>query len=359
MIRYQQTSKRRGAMAVFLCIMLVPLLAAVALALDFGYVMYIQANMQRVADQAALAGVRDLVPNPDGSQDLDDVKTTVQNYVLMNTDDRFQISTEDIEIGRYDPTTIYQSVDLLQTGIFDTVRVHFRRDDTTNQSVSLFLARMFGHDIANVSVTAAAVLQKAQLLPEGSDILPIAIPIDTWNVTQQNVPWTIYGDGQIFDEYGNQLNGNWGTVDIGSASNSNADIKDQILNGLRQSDLDMLYQYNLISTTDHIDSQAPMWVNGDTGLSAGMKSSVQEVHGHTKLIPIYDVTSGASGGQLDIHIINWGVVEVVDSTWNGGQNSSITVRKAYMFDGDLRPNPDLSDFVEIIEAAYTTPVLVQ
>ena len=346
-------------MAVFLCVILVPLLGVVALGLDFGYLMYLQASMQRVADQAALAGVRDLVPNPDGSQDVEAVKATVQEYILMNTSDRFQIDENDIEVGRFDPGTIYQSVDLLQTGIFDTVRIRFRRDGNTNPSVSLFLARLFGYDLANVSVISAAVLQKAQFMPEGSDILPIAIPVDTWNLAQQNVPWTIYGDGQIYDEYGNQLNGNWGTVDIGSASNSNSDIKDQILNGLRQSDLDMLYQYNLISTTDHIDSQDPMWVNGDTGLSAGMKSSVQEVHGHTKLIPIYDVTNQAGGGQLDIHIINWGVVQVVDSVWNGGQNSSITVKKSYRFDGDLRANPDLSDLVNIIDAAYTSPVLVQ
>ncbi len=355
--RLNSGKNRRGSLAVLLCFLLLPLLALVALSIDYGFILFVKTDLQRTVDQAVLAAVRDLEPNSDGTQDLVKVKETIRHFVRRNLDEQFEILDSDIEIGRFDPATVYGSLDILDDGIFDTVRVTIRRDDLANASVSMYFARLFNTDQSAVTATATAVLQKAKLLSPGSDILPMSIPLDVWEAQGQNHSWSIYGDGKMQDQYGNSIPGNWGTLDVGSSSNSTADINDQILNGLRQSDLDALYANNRIPTNETIDSQQPMWLNGDTGLSSGIKQSISVSHGAKKLIPIYNQSSGWGGG-LELHVVKWGVVEIVDSNWKGNKNTYVKIRKSFIYDGDLRPQSDLSNTTDVIDAAYTTPILV-
>ena len=97
-----------------------------------------------------------------------------------------------------------------------------------------------------------------------------------------------------------------------------------------------------------------MDLNGDTGLSAGIKTAVYESQGKSKLMPIFDVFS-EKGGNLDFHIVGWGVIQIVDSSWQGSRNSAVMVKKSYLYDGDLRPHHDLSNTGDIIDRAFTTP----
>ena len=101
-------------------------------------------------------------------------------------------------------------------------------------------------------------------------------------------------------------------------------------------------------------------MQGDTGLLAGLKQSVEAIHGQTRLVPIYDTNSGAGGNNLEYNVVSWGVVKVVDSYWQGGsKHTNLTIAKAYDYQGELRPNPDLSDTTWNVEGAFTTPVLVE
>jgi hypothetical protein len=349
---------RRGNIAVLLCFLLPPLLSLVALAVDYGFLLYIRTELQRAADQAAIAAVRELEPTADGFQDLDRVRATVREFVELNSDSDFTVLDSDIEIGRFDPTTIYTSVDILDNGIFDTVRVSLRRDDLANSSVSLFFARLFGSDTADVSATATAVLQKAKLLTPGTDILPFAIPVNVWDSKPHDELWSIYGDGRLEDQFGNQIPGNWGTLDIGSQSNSASDLVDQINHGLRQQDVDALYGDGTIPNPDYIDSQLSISLNGDTGLSSGLRSAVQSAHGTRKIAPIFSTFTG-QGGSVEYQVVKWGVVEVVDSRWNGNNKTYVEIKKAYIYDSDLRPHPDLSNTTDVIDSAFTSPVLVE
>lgn len=349
---------RAGTVAVLLCFLLVPLLGLLALSVDYGFLLYVDCNLQRVADQAALAAVRELEPESDGYQDLAKVRQVVREYVELNAGEGFVVRDQDIEIGRYDPATVYNSFTILNSGIFDTVRITVRRSDLSNTSVTLYFARIFGNDKANVNASATAVLQKARYLEPGSDILPIAVEKDIWDSQTQFETWSVYGDGRIENAQGDTIPGNWGTLDIGVASNSTNALVDQINNGLRQEDLDALHRSGSISDSDHIDSDRSMWLNGDTGFSSGIRESIQASHGKKKLVPIFDHSHGHGGG-MDYRIVGWGVIEIVDSAWQGSKNSRVEIRKSYTYDSDLRPHPDLSETTEIIHAAYTSPVLVQ
>ena len=113
--------------------------------------------------------------------------STARAFAQNNLEDAsFQIADADIEIGRFDPATIYSSVSLLNDGTFDAVRVTLRRDGSTNPLVPLFFARALGRDSSAVTASATAVLQKAELLLEGADVLPFATPKDLWDSMAEN-----------------------------------------------------------------------------------------------------------------------------------------------------------------------------
>ena len=142
----RQQSERRGAIAVFTAILLVPLLGMVAFAVDYGYLLKKRADLQRAADAAVLAAVRDLVPDANGIQDLAKVRATLRQYADLNIQEieNFQVLDADIQIGRYDPESVYDNFTIVDWGTFDTVRVTLRFDKQANSPVSLFFARLLG-----------------------------------------------------------------------------------------------------------------------------------------------------------------------------------------------------------------------
>ena len=341
-------------------VLTVPLLGMVAFAVDYGYILKIRTDLQRTADAAVLAAVQNLVPSADGTQDLAAVRSTLRSYAMSNNDASFQILDSDIEIGRYDPATVYSNLTLLSTGTFDTVRVTVRRDSTANDPVSLFFSRVLGMDEAPVTASATAVLQKASSVDPGADVLPFAMPVDVWEAREPGDEWNLYADGKLKDTLGNEIPGNWGTLDIGPTSNSSADINDQILDGLEQSDLDALYAEGRIPDDTHVGGNTPTWMNGDPGLSTGIKQSVMQIHGETRLVPIYDTLSGPLvGANREFRIVRWGVVRVLDSNWSGSKHTRVMIRKSHTYDGDLRPHADLGETDDVIENAFTSPVLVE
>jgi len=355
-----QTANRKGAIAVTAAILMIPLLGMVAFAIDYGYLLTKRANLQRAADSAALAAVRDLVPADDGSQDASAVRAAVKQYAASNINDvtGFTVLDSDIEIGRYDPTTVYGNFTILNTGTFDTVRVTLRRDANANSPVPLFFARIFGMVDSDVRATGTAVLQKGSILEPGVGVLPFSIPKADWDATNPGDIWSIYGDGSMEDDSGGTIPGNWGTSDIGDANNSTSDISDQILNGLRQKDLDALHADGRIPTSTHIDSSIASYLNGDPGLSSGMKAAVQAIHGQTRLIPVYDTVT-AHGANLEFHVVGWAVCRVIDSNWNGAKKTYVKVKKSFAYDGVLRPQADLGDTTKVIDGAFTSAVLVE
>lgn len=397
-----KAKKRQGVVAVILCILFVPLLILLAFSIDYGYLLFIRTDLQRGVDQAVLAAARDLTPDAHGIQDLDQVRARVREYVALNLGDDFTVADDDIEIGKYDPDTIYGDLEILGTGPFDTVRVTVRRNDETTSSVSLYFARLFGRTHADVAAVSTALLPPAKLLGPGTGVLPFGINKTWWDQVDYGDVVTIYGSGRItsngFDSdsfassnssgngvgnsarfYGggngngnsgggngnsgggngtSTVAGNWGTLDIGPTSNSTADLKYQILNGLSQSDLDSLYQQGVIPTNEYIDTSLDVDLNGDTGLSAGIKHALEDIIGHTRIAPIYSSHVG-HGGNLEFHVTGWVSVTMVDADFNGANNSKVEVQKSYLYDEHLRPATDLASPGEVIEGAYTAPILIQ
>ncbi len=353
-------NNRRGAVAAFVALLLIPMLALVALAVDYGYILVVRTDLQRAADHAALAAVQELIPAADGTQDEQAARDKVREFSRYNTGDaNFSVRDADIEIGRYNPTNVYNNFQILQNGTYDTVRVTLRRDDVSNSPVSLFFARIIGITESQITASATAVLQKGSYLPPGADVLPFAVPQHSWDTQGAGDSWSIYGDGRLEDDTGAAVPGNWGTLDIGSASNSTSELADQIRNGLTQADLTALHSTGTISSDEHIDAGQTISLNADTGLSSGLRYAVTDSHGTTKVVPIFDTVSDDGGNNVMFEVVGWGVVEVVDSHWAGARNTRIEIRKSFMYDGDLKAQPDLGSTTGVIDGAFTSPVLVQ
>ena len=360
MIKYHQVRhERRGTILVLVALLAVPLLAMVALTVDYGYLLTVQGDLQRTADCAALAAVQELTPDETGFQDLAAVRAAVREYAAENLGSSFTVLDSDITIGRYDPDTVYSNLTLLNTGIYDTVRVKLRRDSSANSQVPLFFAKVIGSQSSGVTASGTAALQKGRYLLPGADVLPVGVPKTEWDSLSDGDTWVIYGDGKIEDLSGNSIPGNWGTLDIGSENNSTSDLGDQIVNGLHQSHLDALQADGRINTNEYIDTQQATWLQADTGISSGLKSYVQQIHGQNRVLPLYEALSNDGGNNLEFKITKWGVVKVVDSRWNGNKNTYIKVQKAYIYESKLRPHPGLSGFEEVIAGAYTTPTLIE
>ena len=376
--------QRKGTMAVLVAFLLVPLIALIAFAVDYGFLLYIKANLQRVADQAVLAAVQDLVPNSNGIQDLTTARNTVIEYVQRNLGDDFDVNQSDIEIGKFNPDTIYSSVEIFsptsgssgngngngrgngrgngnsasdESVLADTVRVSLRRDSLANKSVSLYFARIFGREEADVSVTSTAILQRARFITPGTELLPIAISEEAWDNLQSGDEASVYGD-RITDNNGNNVSGNFGTVNIGPASNSTRELRDQIDNGLSENDLQSLHNQGVIQSPNFIDSQIPLTVQADPGLSAGIRRSIEAAESSIRLIPIIESFSG-KGGNAEARIVRWGVVEVGDSQFKGSNNTFVNIKRVFGYNSLLSANPDLSDTSDVIEGAYTSPALVE
>ena len=355
----QKISQRReGAVSIFMSMLLVPLLFLLAFSIDYGFLLHRETDLQRVADQAVLAATRDLVPASNGYQDLDKVKATLRDYVEMNLGSEFIVSDNDIEIGRYNPATVYTGVELLSDGILDTVRVTLRYDSSANGSITLYFAKLLGHEKAAVIASSTAALQKGAYMAGGADVFPFVIHQTAWGEIAQGEMMTIYGDGRLEDGAGNAIPGNWGTVDIGAESNSQSALSSQIEHGLTQDDVNSLYQQGRIATNEYIDASQTIDLNGDTGLSAGLKHALSAVEGQTRIAPIYSATS-SHGGNLEFTIVGWGSVKVLDSQLKGGKKSYVKIEKSYLYDENLRPKSSLSDSSGLIEGAYTTPTLLE
>lgn len=353
--------KRKGAVAVLAAILMIPMMALVSFAVDYGYLLQRRTELQRAADTAVLSALQDLVPDDTGFQDLTVVKARLRQYVEENLTqlDHFHLYDADIEIGRFDPATVYTNFTILKDGIFDTIRVTLRRDGGSNPQVNLFFAPILGINSAPVVVTATGVLQKPVYLPPGADILPFAIPQSEWDSLNKGDVWSIYGDGSIVDDLGNSVPGNWGTLDIGDKSNSSADLKDQIRNGLRQSDLDALAGDGRIPSSQHIQADSAFSANGDTGVSGTVVETVLEEVGKTKLVPVYDTVTKLKGSAVEYHIVKWAVVEIVDAYLEGNKKSYVKVKKSHGYIGTLEAHPDLTNVNNLIDDAFTTPVLVK
>jgi len=118
--------------------------------------------------------------------------------------------------------------------------------------------------------------------------------------------------------------GNRGTVDIGGQNNSTADLSRQVRHGIsRQDFLDL-------GKPLEFDQNGILTLNGDTGISAGIKDDLASIIGQKRMIPIYNTVSG-NGNNAMYTIVRFEGVRILDVKLTGSMTTKrVTIQPAKM-----------------------------
>jgi Flp pilus assembly protein TadG len=351
--RYDTRCNRRGTVIVLSAVMMVVVIGIAAFTVDFALVNVTKGQVQNAADSAAHAAMQELISG------LGPGATRTSNYAASEAEDaatemtaRFrsgdikstQLSAErDVRFGCRSWNSTTNKWDLQwEVSPYNMVEVTVRRTAAANAPLGAVFAQIIGHNSFDVEARAVASIAPTTgfYLPEDStasiDILPIALDLTTWNsllAQIYNQTNSGFSDQHRYDSTtGNVSNsadgvpevniypdansampsGNRGTVDIGSPNNSTADLKRQIQNGINASDLDWFPDGELRFNDDGL-----LFLNGDTGISAGIESALKSIIGHVRAIPIFIEVSGP-GNNAQFTITRFVGVRIMAVKLTGG-----------------------------------------
>ena len=348
---------RGGTITIFAALMSIVVLGMVAFCVDIGYVLSAKEELQRSADAAALAAAWEYgqrLADGDNTTDAANFARTVaqtcvtQNPVAGKTvsvDANSANSTEgDITFGYINDVTVAgSSFSTANANLFNAVRVRVNRNDQANGRVPFFFARVFGLTGQDLEAEATAAIVRNmsgyQTPADGSniDLLPYALDVETWNAMLAGTGPDVYSwnpdskqigigsDGyremNLFPQ-GTGSPGNRGTVDIGSGNNSTADIARQILYGVSPADL--AYHGGSLE----FNSSGTLELNGDTGISAGVKDELAAIKGQPRTIPIFSQVVGP-GNNAQYTIVKFVGIRIMAVKLTGSQSQKhVTIQVA-------------------------------
>ena len=313
----RHSTRRSGSVAVLALCLMVTLLGILALAVDIGYLSCVSAELQRTADAAAIAGAWRLMEQersgtPIDSNALAEIAATASRFALFNQVARgaITLAPADTDIGQLAyPFTAQSTMSYANSGLFNAVKIRVRKTSEAdgNGPARLFFARFLGFNSCDLQREATAAFVnnfKGFRAPSDGtnlEILPFALDKETWEwviagLTTDQYCWdpdaqrVLTGSDGVPEAnlypQGTGSPGNRGTVDIGPANNSTADICRQIRHGISESDLAAL------GGKLEFDETGRLYLNGDTGISAGVKDDLASIVGQTRIIPIFTEVSG-------------------------------------------------------------------
>jgi len=353
MIRhFQQTQQTRSGISVVMgALLLVMLFGFTAFAVDIGYITLTRAELQKTADAAALAAVIEMhegygpAATITDAQVLANAQQAAADVAAQNRGGGLPAvyleGTRDVRLGnvQWDQAT-GAWVETWDTPPYNLVEVTLRRDQVGSPNgdrpLDLFFAPILGNAQASVVVRSKSAMKPGSGIRKipgvNVGVLPITIDVETWeafinsdSIGQDNFSYndqtgavTSGSDGvreiSIYPTGDQSLPpGNRGTVDFGHAGNSTADIKRQILYGLNDSDLEFLGgELNF--------DDLPMEINGDTGLSAGIKAQLEAIKGQPRLMPLFSQVSGP-GNNAWYTIVKFVPIRIVEVKLTGKPSS--------------------------------------
>lgn len=323
------SQSRRGAAAVLGLALIISLVVLMAVTMDYGYIAVSQAELRRSADAAAMSAaweMYDQVVENGGNAGSQHAIASAASIAAQGNSIGGQaptIANDDVEMGFYDlnrPGVLAAAGDAGP----NAVRITLRRQDAVNGKVNLFFGALTGRDTQSLHASATAALFSAiEGFYEPGDssttinILPIALDLPTWNEVLAGQGEDNYrfdgtkvqsgGDGIVecnLYPKGNGSPGNRGTVDIGSANNSTRDLSRQILHGISKQD------FIDLGMPLTFDGNGELGLNGDTGISAGIKDELADIIGEKRIIPIFESVSG-NGNNATYKIVKFEGVRIL------------------------------------------------
>lgn len=366
-----KSTSRRGAISVLAALLIIVLLGTIAFCIDVGYVLTAKEELQRTADATALATCWEYAKQLSNGNTSDAAtmaaRTTAGEYAAHNnvTHAPLLLSTNagndpagDVVFGYV--SDLNAGADNFQTGnanLYNSARVRVRKDSSINNEVPYFFARVFGlqGQVLRAEATAAVVRDVSgfQTPADGSnlEILPFALDLDTWNNWMNGSgtdDWSWDPDSKQVSSGGDgkrEVNlypqgtgspGNRGTVDIGGANNSTSDISRQITHGVSPGDMQALQNSG---RQLEFNADGKLDLNGDTGISAGVKDELASIVGKPRIIPVFSKVVGP-GNNAEYTIVKWQGIRIVDVKLTGPMSKKhVTIQAAPIVSKGVVPSP--------------------
>ncbi len=371
-----QLRDRRGNVLVLSAVMMVIMATLLAFAVDLGYINVARTELQRAADSAALAATWELIDDEvtnsiDLSSEISSARDVAAAYAARNLVTAAAPSVDantsnnasgDVVVGYIadprDSTSPMVYTDLNQS---NAVQVRIRKEAAINGQAPYFFARVLGLESVAAQASATAAVLKDfsgfRIPDDGSnlDVLPFALDKQTWDGllagggtdtyrwddASQSVSAGLDGVREV-NLYPQDTGapGNRGTVDIGGANNSTSDIARQITDGVTQADLDH------IGGELKLNDQGTLTLNGDTGISAGVKDDLASIIGEPRLIPIFESVTGP-GNNAQYTIVQFAGVRIMYVKLTGSNSSKkVMIQPCKMFvNGGIPGASGTSQFV--------------
>jgi Flp pilus assembly protein TadG len=376
-------------MAVLTAVLLVFLLGCVAFAVDLGYIIAARAQMQNAADAAALAGASQLLDpsilsgtpsqNTAINTAMTNVRTQAQAFALSNPCFRAALALDgntsntaggDIVCGfmtnPYDRTQTIAPTDPTVGPAPNAVQVKIHHDGMRNGSLSLFFGRVLGMSTADLQATATASYQANvtgfKVSAPGYStckLLPFTLDVNVWNnvvagsgpdlFTRNTSTGAVTSGSDGIHECklyplsngngngngsGGLPPGNFGTVDLGAPNNSTSDISRQILYGPNANDL----SYFPNNTIQLDPTTNTLILQGDTGISAGVKDELASIIGQPRIIPLYSSVSGP-GNNARYTIVAFAGITITEVVLTGSLSSKhVTIQPCFVIDPNAVAN---------------------
>lgn len=349
----RQQKKREGAVLVLSAIMLFVMLAFLAFTVDTGYLASTKGEIRRSADAAAIAGCWELFEGLGQGKSQAECQPAViaeaAQYAslnaIANTSPSLsnQLNSPGVAVG-YLPSITSQTLSTNSSLPFFAVKVAVQKSAQLNGEVPYFFGKIFGDSGRAIEASATTVMARnisGFSTPDNCndtlDVLPFALDLQTWNTISANTATDAFsynpttgvvssgGDGirevNLYPQ-GTGSPGNRGTVDIGGANNSTADIARQIVYGISESDIQAL------GKDLKFNADGTMNLNGDTGISAGVKDELASIIGQPRIIPIFSTVSG-NGNNANYTIVKWVGVRILKVTLTGAlSKKAVTIQPA-------------------------------
>lgn len=330
---------------VLAAVLMVVLMGFLAFAIDLGKLYVARGELQRTADAAAIAAAWELIdptaltgsPSPARTYALARQRAQQMadlNQVLLSSP---EIAYDDVQFGYMaDPTSPTCEFDTSGTNPSNAVRVIIRRTAAQNGEIPFSFARVFQRSSAPLTAEATAATISAikgfKAPDDGSNlgILPLALDKETWDnliyygIGEDRWKWDpveqkvkLGSDGirevNLYPQ-GTGSPGNRGTVDIGSSNNSTADIARQVVNGISASDL--AYHGGKLG----FDKNGKLYLNGDTGISAGIKDELASIVGKERIVPVFSQVVGP-GNNATYTIVKFVGIRMLEVKLTGSSST--------------------------------------
>ncbi len=329
-------SARDGSALVLGLLLSIGVIGLTAVTMDLGYIRLVQTELRRSADAVAMAGCWELFEQvkASGSDDYDyqSIEDACNGIAASNSvGEAFAaLDANDLHLGHFNVDGNWSEETNLPT---NAVRVTLRRESSTNGELPLFFGAITGRSSQGLYATATAAMFyeiDGFYEPESGEILnvlPIALDLETWisatsGQTGDELQFTENGvqsgsdgvhEANLYPQ-GTGAPGNRGTVDIGGADNSTNDLSRQVLTGISRQDIIDL------GKSLEFDENGELELNGDTGISAGIKNELASLIGKTRIIPIYSEVVG-NGNNAMFKIVRWEGVRILDVKLTGKKES--------------------------------------